>query len=205
MKAILALEDGTVFIGKSFGAQGETSGEVVFNTSMAGYQEVLTDPSYKGQMVAMTYPLIGNYGINKEDIESREIFLEGFIVHEYCKYYSNWRGNKSLDKYLKEQGIIGIEGIDTRILTRILRTKGTLKGIISTKDHNPENLVQKAENSESIVGKDLVKDVTTLKNYSWSKKGKYNVIVIDCGAKYNILRKLESLNCSVSVVPAKTD
>lgn len=205
MKAILALEDGTVLSGKSFGTQGETNGEVVFNTAMAGYQEILTDPSYKGQMVAMTYPLIGNYGINSEDIESRKIFLEGFIVHEYSKLYSNWRCNKSLDQYLKEQGIIGIEDIDTRVLTRILRTKGALKGIISTKDSDTERLVKKAKDSESIIGKDLVKEVTTQKSYTWSKKGKYKVLVLDCGTKYNILRKLEGLNCQVTVLPAKTD
>lgn len=205
MKAILALEDGTIFEGKSFGALGEKSGEVVFNTSMTGYQEILTDPSYKGQIVTMTYPLIGNYGTNEDDIESRKIFLEGFVVHEYSKIFSNWRCKKSLDKYLKENKIIGIEGVDTRVLTRHIRTVGAIKAVISTKDLNPKNLVKKANQSKGLVGQDMVKEVTIKKKYNWNKKGKYKVLAIDCGIKYNILRKLEEYNCITTVVPAKTD
>ncbi|MHC4913802.1 MAG: carbamoyl phosphate synthase small subunit [Planctomycetota bacterium] len=174
MKAILALEDGTIFEGRGFGAMGEKYGEVVFNTSMAGYQEILTDPSYRGQIVTMTYPLIGNYGVNSEDVESRKPFVEAFVVKECSNLASNWRCEKSLDEYLKENNIIGIEGIDTRALT------------------------------PGLIGRDLVKDVTFEKIQPWSDKGKYNVVVVDTGTKYNILRELVDRNCKVTVVPAKT-
>ncbi len=205
MKAILALENGAVFKGESFGASGERSGEVVFNTSMAGYQEILTDPSYKGQIVAMTYPLIGNYGVNKDDIQSRKPFLEGFVVKEYSKLASNWRCEQSLSDYLKENGIMGIEGIDTRALTLNIRTAGALKAVISTEDSDERNLIQKARDSAGLVGIDLVKEVTINKKYTWSKAAgkKLKVVVLDCGCKYNILQELLSNQCEVIVVPAQ--
>ena len=204
MKAILALEDGTTFHGTSFGASGEVSGEVVFNTSMAGYQEILTDPSYKGQMVTMTYPLIGNYGINSEDVESSKPFVEAFIVKECSTITSNWRSEKSLAEYLKENGIIGIEGIDTRALTRHIRKQGAMKAVISTEDLDTDRLTKKAKASPDLVGRDLVKEVVSDKPVKWSKEGKYKVTVIDCGVKYNILRQLAGLDCQVTVVPPTT-
>lgn len=203
-KAKLILEDGKVFNGFSFGATGTKCGEVVFNTSLTGYQEVLTDPSYKGQIVTMTYPLIGNYGINKDDIESRKIFLEGFVVKENSRIYSNWQATKSLDAYLKENDIIGIEGIDTRALTRHIRLKGAMKGIISSQDLNEKSLLKKLQAAQGLVGRDLVKEVTCLKKYQWNKKGKYKVVAIDCGIKLNILRLLEQHDCKVVVVPYNT-
>jgi carbamoyl-phosphate synthase small subunit len=205
MKAILALEDGTIFEGSGFGAAGEAFGEIVFNTSMAGYQEILTDPSYKGQIVTMTYPLIGNYGTNAEDVESHRPFVEGFVVREYSTTASNWRSEKSLDDYLKQYKIVGIEGIDTRALTRHIRLAGAMKAVISTEDLNPERLIEKAKSSPSLVGRDLVKDVTSQKTYNWNENGEYNVVVIDTGVKYNILRLLAERNCRVTVVPASTD
>jgi carbamoyl-phosphate synthase small subunit len=206
-KAFLALEDGTVFVGGSFGAEGESLGEVVFNTSMAGYQEIITDPSYKGQIVAMTYPLIGNYGINIQDVESRKPFLSGFVVREYSKVASNWRSNDSLGNYLKENRIIGIEGIDTRALTLHIRRQGAMKGIISTVDSDHKSLVKKAKDSSGLVGIDLVKDVTIKDKYQWPGRVKedLNVVVIDCGVKYNILRLLEKNKCRATVVPADID
>jgi carbamoyl-phosphate synthase small subunit len=204
-KAILALEDGTIFVGKSFGAEGESDGEVVFNTSMAGYQEVLTDPSYKGQIVTMTYPLIGNYGINAQDIESNKPQVSGFVVRECSCIASNWRSEKSLDKYLKENNILGIEGIDTRALTRHIRLKGAMKAVISTEDSDDNNLVQKACASLGLIGRDLVKEVTSDRVQHYSKKGKYKVVVIDCGVKFNILRELVNHNCQIVVVPARTE
>jgi carbamoyl-phosphate synthase small subunit len=209
-KAILALEDGTVFKGESFGANGERFGELVFNTSMTGYQEVITDPSYKGQIVAMTYPLIGNYGINEQDVESRKIFLEGFVVKEYSKIHSNWRSQKSLGDYLKENSIIGIEGIDTRALTLHIRQAGAMKAVLSTEDKDEKQLVEKAKDSCGLVGIDLVKKVTIDKKYIWSNvadkdKRQFEVVVIDCGVKYNILRQLLKNNCEVIVVPATTE
>jgi len=159
-KAILALADGSVFKGYSLGADGETIGEVVFNTSIAGYQEILTDPSYKGQIVVMTYPMIGNYGINDEDYESRNPFLEGFIVKEYSPLPSNWRSQISLEEFLKRKGIVGIQGIDTRALTALIRDCGSQQGIISTKDFNVSTLINKIKSSPGINGVDLVKSVT---------------------------------------------
>ena len=203
-KGIIALEDGTVFEGVAFGASGERTGEVVFNTSMTGYQEILTDPSYKGQIVTMTYPLIGNYGINEEDFESLKPRAEGFIVKEYSRIASNWRSEKSLDDFLKEHGIIGLEGIDTRALTKHIRTAGAMKAIISTENFERKNLIKKAKISPDLVGQDLVKEVTSEKHYNWNKKGKNRVIVIDCGVKYNILRELAAHECRVKVVPART-
>ncbi len=206
MKAILALEDGKIFKGESFGASGERYGEVVFNTSMAGYQEILTDPSYRGQIVAMTYPLIGNYGINKEDAESRGIFLEGFVVREYSKLASNWRSQQSLAEYLEKSNIVAVEGIDTRDLTLHIRTKGAMKAVLSTIDADEESLIKKAKSSRGLVGVDLVKEVSCNKTYTWSKlkSKKYKVAVLDCGLKYNILRELLKHGCEVAVVPAKT-
>lgn len=204
MKAILALEDGKIFRGKSFGATGERYGEVVFNTSMTGYQEILTDPSYKGQIVTMTYPLIGNYGVNREDGESCRPFMEGFVVKESSKIASNWRSEQSLEDYLKENNIPGIEGIDTRALTLHIRQSGAMKAVLSTIDLNEKNLVKKAKDSPGLVGIDLVKEVTSQKKFEWNRKGKYKVVVIDCGVKFNILRELNKNSCSVTVVPAST-
>src|SRR5205823_4926292 len=166
--AKLALEDGTVYTGRSFGAGGETFGEVVFNTSMTGYQEVLTDPSYKGQIVAMTYPLIGNYGINAEDAESRRPQVEGFIVRELARVPSNFRSHTCLDSYLAANDIIGIEGIDTRALVRRLRVRGTMKGLLSTTDADDAALVHKARSSPGIVGRDLVREVVPAAAFPWA-------------------------------------
>ena len=169
MRAILALADGTIFEGEQFGATGETVGEVVFNTSMTGYQEVLTDPSYKGQIVTMTYPLIGNYGCNEADVESIGPQVEGFVVREYSAYHSNWRSKWSLDAYLSEHDIIGIQGIDTRALTRRLRVHGVMNGCLSTEDLNPESLVTKAKAWHGLVGWDLVQRVTCPSSYAWQQ------------------------------------
>lgn len=204
MEAILALEDGKIFRGKSFGSTGERYGEVVFNTSMTGYQEILTDPSYKGQIVTMTYSLIGNYGINQEDVESRLPFVEGFVVKEYSKISSNWRAQASLNDYLKENNILGIEAVDTRALTLHIREAGAMKAVLSTEDLDQNSLVKKAKASGGLVGQDLVKDVTVSKFYEWNKTGKYKVVVLDCGVKFSILRKLAACGCRVIVVPAKT-
>jgi len=204
MQAILALEDGKIFRGRSFGASGERCGEVVFNTSMTGYQEILTDPSYKGQIVVMTYPLIGNYGVNKEDVESRKLFLEGFVVKECSKIASNWRSSQLLNDYLKENKILGIEGIDTRALTLHIRKAGAMKAVLSTGDCDGKKLVSKARSSQGLVGVDLVKEVTCNEKYSWSqaKNSRYKVVVLDCGVKYNILRELAKYKCQVIVLPA---
>ncbi|MBI5144764.1 MAG: glutamine-hydrolyzing carbamoyl-phosphate synthase small subunit [Candidatus Omnitrophica bacterium] len=203
MQAVLALESGKIFKGKSFGANGERYGEVVFNTSMTGYQEILTDPSYKGQIVTMTYPLVGNYGINREDVESRKIFLAGFVVKEYSKIASNWRKEKTLGDYLKENNILGIEDIDTRALTLHIREQGAMRAVLSTEELDEQKLVKQARDSSGLVGIDLVKEVTCKKKYVWSKaKAKYKVVVLDCGVKYNILRELMQRHCEVVVVPA---
>jgi carbamoyl-phosphate synthase small subunit len=197
--AMLALEDGTVFPGQGFGAAGERYGEVVFNTSMTGYQEVLTDPSYRGQIVAMTYPLIGNYGITADDAESRSVWLEGFVVKELSRTVSNWRATEDVDGYLRRNGATGIEGIDTRELTKLLRTAGALKGVISTIDLEADSLVAKARASAGLDGRDLVKTVTVEKPYSWpldkaqqapAADNGLHVAVFDCGVKYGILRRL---------------
>jgi carbamoyl-phosphate synthase small subunit len=214
-KAILALADGLVFEGKSFGAEGETAGEIVFNTSMTGYQEILTDPSYKGQIVTMTYTQMGNYGVNDEDVESSRPYAEGFIVKEHLDFPSNWRSKKSLHQYLSENGIVGIQGIDTRALTRHLRDFGAQPGVISTKDTDPERLVGKAKKLPKMTGLDLAKDVTCKKSYAWdegdwdlekgyARKGtsRYKVVAYDYGIKRNILRLLTSAGCDVTVVPA---
>jgi carbamoyl-phosphate synthase small subunit len=202
MKAILALEDGTILEGRSFGAPGEKFGEVVFNTAMTGYQEIVTDPSYKGQMVTMTYPLIGNYGVNDEDAESRRPYAEALIVKEYSKIASNWRSQKTLGDYLTGYGIMGIEGVDTRELTLHIRQSGELKAVLSTLDTDHASLVDKAKNSPGLIGRDLIKEVIADKPYEWSKKGKYKVVVLDCGVKFNTLRILAERGCKVTVVPA---
>ena len=214
-KAILALADGMVFEGHSFGAEGETSGEIVFNTSMTGYQEILTDPSYKGQIVTMTYPQIGNYGVNDEDVESLKPYVEGFIVKEYLDFPSNWRATKSLQEYLGENNIVGIQGIDTRALTRHLRDFGAQPGIITTNDMNPEGVVARAKALPKMSGLDLVKKVTCTAAYTWDEgdwdlttgyakksSSRYHVAAYDYGIKRNILRLLTSAGCDVTVVPA---
>ena len=234
-KAVLALEDGTWFEGLAFGAEGKAFGEVVFNTSMTGYQEILTDPSYKGQIVTMTYPMIGNTGVNHVDIESRKPFVEGFIVREYCKHPSNYRLNSTLADYLKRNNIIGIEGIDTRALTAHLREVGSQKGVLSTTDLDPKRLVKQAKDSPGLLGRDLVKEVTCDKPYHWTElpydlnklevrseelevekqlnlqeqhqnngKTKIRIAALDCGIKYNILRKLSAQGFDVTVFPAAT-
>jgi len=203
-KAILALEDGTVFYGYGFGAVGEASGEVVFNTSMTGYQEILTDPSYAGQIVTMTYPLIGNYGINQADHESRKPFVEGFVVREASAIYSNWRSEGSLQEFLSENGIVGIEGVDTRALTRRIRSVGAMRGVISVDGDSEAAVIEKAKNIPSIVGIDLVKGVTVDRPYTWAEKGKYRVVAFDYGIKKSILRCLANAGCMVDVVPANT-
>lgn len=217
-RAILALADGTVYRGWSFGAEGETVGEVVFNTSMMGYQEVLTDPSYKGQMVAMTYPEIGNYGINEEDFESGRAHVEGFIVKEAWETPSNWRATKSLHQFLAEQGVVGIQGIDTRALTRRLRDHGSMMGVISTASEDSDSLVAQAQGAPPIEGRDLVKEVTCAAPYRWDvadwsveagyrtprRPGAFRVVVYDFGVKFNILRCLTAAGCDVTVVPAST-
>jgi carbamoyl-phosphate synthase small subunit len=217
-KAILCLEDGRTFLGESFGAQGETTGEVVFNTSLSGYQEVITDPSYKGQIVTMTYPLIGNYGINEEDSESERPQLEGLVVRELCPFPSNWRSQKTLGEYLKDFGVLGIQGIDTRALTKHIRDAGAQLGIISTIDFDPKSLGAKLEKAPPYAGRDLVKEVTCPQSYDWkegtwtfpesekhpskTKGDRFNVIVYDFGVKRNILRHLVDEGCRVTVVPA---
>lgn len=214
MKAALVLADGTIFRGHSFGATGEKVGEVVFNTAITGYQEVLTDPSYRGQIVTMTYPHIGNTGVNIEDNESIQPFLSGFVVKEYCPHPSNWRTDQDLDEFLKKQGIIGIQGIDTRKLTRNLRETGAKKGIISTEDGDYESLLRKVRGYPDIEGLDLVKEVTCSEPYEWTEgtwqwnaepakgEAKFTVAVYDCGIKQNILRLLVDSGARVKVFPA---
>lgn len=199
MKAILALEDGTIFHGNSFGVEGEIVGEAVFNTGMTGYQEVLTDPSYCGQIVTMTYPLIGNYGVNFDDIESVRPQVRGFIVRELCKTPSNWRSIESLNEYLKRHNIIGIEGIDTRALTRILRDKGTMKGIISTGPNFDFN--KKIDEIKAYTIKDPVYQVTTKEVVNYKGNG-FKVSLLDYGIKQNIIRSLLKRGCEVNVYPA---
>ncbi len=226
--ALLVLEDGSVYPGYAFAGSGEVLGEVVFNTGMTGYQEVITDPSYKGQIVTMTYPLIGNYGINPEDMESDGIHLEGFIVKEYQPHHSNWRSRMSLKEFLESHGKLGVEGIDTRALTRRIRLEGAMRGIISTETQDIDLLLARVRAYPGLVGQDLIKVVTCKEPYQWkdgrpqplsppgsfsgressakvpgaSRSRQLRVVVVDCGVKYNILRNLEKLGCEVLVLPA---
>ena len=200
--AILLLADGSIFEGKSFGYKGETTGEVCFNTGMTGYQEILTDPSYCRQIVTMTSPHIGNYGINEEDIESENIQVAGFAIKEETMTPSNWRSTQSLGEYLKKNKIVGIKKIDTRSLTRHIRDKGAMNGIISSNDLDTQSLEKKLKEFPDMNGLDLAKDVTTQKKYKWPGKGQYKVAVIDFGIKKNILRLLSDAGCELTVFPA---
>ncbi len=222
--AVLALADGTVFKGQALGFKGETVGEVVFNTAMTGYQEILTDPSYKGQIVLMTSTQIGNYGVTPDDDESHRVWAEGFIVREASKRMSNWRGQQSFEEYLVQHEIVSIQGIDTRALTSHLREKGSQMGVISHVNFEEASLFAKAQASPSIVGRDLVQEVTCPASYEWSKgtmsansgtngsslsqrvapSSSYKVVVMDFGVKYHILRNLVDVGCQVQVVPAST-
>ncbi|MBI4354175.1 MAG: glutamine-hydrolyzing carbamoyl-phosphate synthase small subunit [Candidatus Omnitrophica bacterium] len=225
--AWLVLEDGTAFKGRAIGAEGQTVGEVVFNTSLTGYQEILTDPSYKGQLVCMTYPHIGNYGVNEEDVESHRPWAEGFILRECSPMASNFRSQMALEVYLKQHGIMAIDGVDTRALTLKLRRQGAMNGGISTIEPDPARVLEKVRFAPSMVGADFVKDVTCEKAYEWPIKSNgefgmgnseskrstphsafhaphWHVVVMDYGVKHNILRQLASLGCYVNVVPAAT-
>lgn len=217
MRAVLALADGTWFAGRSFTGRGEAGGEVIFNTGMSGYQEVLTDPSYIGQMVCMTYPLIGNYGVNPEDVESDRVQVEAMIVKECCRHPSNWRATQSLPDYLRQAGVIGLEGIDTRALTRHLRIHGAQRGIISTRDASVAELVEQARALPSMEGANLVEKVTVPGPYVWDgqrprpvllEEGRYlwpgtgyRVVVYDFGIKWSILRILRDKGLDFLVVP----
>ncbi|MCC6422545.1 MAG: glutamine-hydrolyzing carbamoyl-phosphate synthase small subunit [Phycisphaerales bacterium] len=214
--AKLALEDGTVFTGSSFGAAGTTEGEVVFNTSMCGYQEILTDPSYKGQIVTMTYPLIGNYGINKQDVESRMPQVAGFIVKELAPDYSNYRADMSLHDYLAANNIVGIQGIDTRALVRKLRLSGAMRGVLSTEILDDAALIARAKSANQMLGADWVQAVKPSEQYNWDqdqglwKQDKVergdglHVVALDCGAKHNILRHFSDRGVKVTVLPPDT-
>jgi len=222
--AVLALADGTVFKGQALGFTGETIGEVVFNTAMTGYQEILTDPSYNGQIVLMTSTQIGNYGMTPEDDESGQVWAEGYIVREASRRMSNWRGRQTFEDYLLQQKIVSIQGIDTRALTNHLREKGSQMGVISHVDLDEKMLSAKAQAAPSIVGRDLVHDVTCASSYQWSRgslalfsdgnstsksegstpASSYKVVVMDFGVKHHILRSLVDVGCEVQVVPAST-
>ena len=215
--AKLALEDGTVFTGESFGTTGEVDGEVVFNTSMTGYQEILTDPSYCGQIVTMTYPQIGNYGVNEDDVENERPRLSGFIVRENSRVASNFRSQGSLGDYLKQHNIIALTGIDTRALVRRIRDSGAMKGVLSTEDLDDASLVAKARASEGLVGRDLVREVVPSEISQWEDtlstwarlpaaeqpggEISHHVVAMDFGMKWNIVRHLKDMGCRVSVVP----
>jgi carbamoyl-phosphate synthase small subunit len=215
--AKLALEDGTVFSGTAFGAEGEVDGEVCFNTSMTGYQEILTDPSYRGQIVTMTYPQIGNYGVNSEDVENTRPFLAGFVVREASRVDSNFRSHGELEGYLRDHGVVGIEGIDTRRLVRLLRSRGAMKGVLSTIDLDDASLVAKAQASPGLVGRDLVREVVPVQQREWNDalgpwhdfaaggnaagKPDKHVVALDFGMKWNIARHLTSEGCRVTILP----
>jgi carbamoyl-phosphate synthase small subunit len=216
--AWLVLRDGRTFRGRALGARGETSGEVIFNTAMTGYQEVLTDPSYRGQIVVMTYPLIGNYGVNVEDVESRRPWVNGFVVKEASPLASNYRSSSTLDAYLRTHGIVAIEGLDTRALTRHLRDRGAQDGLVSSVEGDPARLVARARNLlPALAGRDLVAEVTTAEPHGWIESlwdrargygappaPRFTVVAYDCGIKLNILRQLRAAGCEVTVVPAAT-
>ncbi len=221
MKALIALEDGTLFEGNSFTGAGEAIGEIVFNTSMSGYQELLTDPSYTGQIVTMTYPLIGNYGINTEDIESSSIHPKAFLVKEYNDIPSNYRSTGTLASFLKEYGVLGVQGFDTRALVRHIRTAGAMKGIVSTQDLDKDSLVKRAQQWGGLIGRNMVERVSCKEPYGWAdnkpipgsafstakcnKKDPLKVVAFDFGIKYNQSRILTEKGCLVQVVPATTD
>jgi carbamoyl-phosphate synthase small subunit len=229
MKAILALEDGSLFHGEAFGARASACGEVCFNTSMTGYQEILTDPSYKGQIVTMTYPLIGNYGVNPADVESWKPHVAGFVIRELSPLVSNWRAHAPLGQYLEDNGIPGIQGIDTRALTRKLRVRGALNGFISTEEISDDEALRKAKQWPGLVGVDYVKEVTHPESFVWDEKdtqsGRFTlvqgagesdppnahaalppadipIVAYDYGMKYNILRRLRQHGFKVTVLPA---
>jgi carbamoyl-phosphate synthase small subunit len=227
MRALLALEDGRYFEGKSFGATGTRVGEICFNTAMTGYQEVLTDPSYRGQIVAMTYPLIGNYGINSLDQESRSPHVRGFVIEELSEIPSNWRAEMSLDEYLRKWGIPGVQGIDTRALTRHLRTRGAMKACLTTEKMSIQEAVDRAINGEGVIGMDYVREVSTSEIYRWDPTDelskpwtvaygngelnkpnlppiRFQIAAYDYGIKQNILRLLRQKGFGVTVVPAST-
>lgn len=221
MKALIALEDGTIFEGKSFTGHGEAIGEIVFNTSMSGYQEVLTDPSYTGQIVTMTYPLIGNYGVNPEDMESAGVHPKAFLVKEYNGFPSNHRSTQTLAEFLQVHGTLGVEGFDTRALVRHIRKAGAMKGIVSTEDLDPESLVKRAKEWSGLVGQDMVKRVTCQEPYGWGDNEPVagtnfttakaegdeplKIVTFDFGVKYNQLRIFAEKGCKMQVVPATTD
>ena len=224
LEAILALEDGRVWKGQGYGAEAEVMGEVVFNTAMTGYQEILTDPSYCGQIVTMTYPLIGNYGVNQEDSESRAVFAEGFIVRELSRTVSNWRSSESLDQYLKRNGVPLISDIDTRSLVRHIRERGSMRGCLSTIDKDPQKVIERARKAPEMVGLDLASVVTCKEPYVWTDDQssaygspvllhpantrtdteRLHVVAYDFGLKHNSLRNMAALGCRVTVVPAQT-
>ncbi len=205
-KAILVLEDGRTFRGESFGAEGECFGEMVFNTSMSGYQEILTDPSYAGQIVCMTYPLIGNYGVNEEDVESRRPWVEGFVVREASRIASNWRSTETLDSYLKRHKIVGIERIDTRALVRHIRSKGAMRAAISSVDLDEKSLLEKVLNSPEMQNRELASAVTIDKGFDYPavNEQKFHVVAYDFGVKTNSLREFAKFGCRITVVPAET-
>ena len=219
-KAILVLEDGTVFEGRACGANGEADGEVCFNTSMAGYQEILTDPSYAGQIITMTMPHIGNYGVNGADMESRGVFATGFVVRKMEATPSNWRAEESLPDFLVRNGVVAIEGVDTRRLTKHIREAGAMRAVISTIDFNVDSLGAKAASAPGLVGRDFVADVATTTRYTWGEEGpegkmpvdtgvlpvspRFRVAAFDSGVKYNILRRLSEAGCEVMVLPPTT-
>ena len=206
-RAFLALEDGSIYEGCAFGIEDTTYGEVVFNTSMTGYQEMLTDPSYAGQILVLTYPLIGNYGVNEADFESKRIQVRGLIVREYCSMPSHWQSTNTLDKFLKANGIPGLAGIDTRALTRRLRFGGVTMGILSS-ELKPQDAIEELRHLPHYDFTDFVNEVSTKDIYRWQTPAdnhSYHIVVIDCGLKYNILRILNRLDCSTTVVPSTTE
>lgn len=205
MKAVIALADGTIYEGRSFGATGIAGGELVFNTSMSGYQEILTDPSYRGQIVTMTYPLIGNYGVNPEDVESSGPQVQGFIVRENSVVRSNWRATRTLDEYLDDHNIMGVDLVDTRAITKHIRDHGAQNAVISTTRKTPEQLVRMAREWPDMAGLDLVRDVCVDKPTDWNRSGRFRVAVLDCGVKYNILRELQKRGARLKLFPAHGD
>ncbi|RJX27063.1 MAG: carbamoyl-phosphate synthase small subunit [Dethiobacter sp.] len=201
MEARLVLEDGSLFRGSSRGTRGEAWGEVVFNTSMTGYQEILTDPSYCGHILTMTFPLIGNYGINREDFESRRPFLRGFIAREFCSTPSNWRSVMTVEEYLKENNIVAMDDLDTRAITRRIREKGSMRGVITTEDTPYESLLEKLKHIPHISEMNFIPEVTTPEMYTWENNGPH-IVIVDLGLKLSIGRSLHNTGCRVTVVPA---